>query len=431
MSVIEGSILIKEGRVIDPVSQTDAIMDLVVENGRIKEISEKTDSAQVFDEVINAKEKWVLPGLMDMHVHLREPGREDEETILTGTTAAAAGGFTAVACMPNTDPVTDDEASVRYILRQGKKAKARVLPIGAITKGLAGKELAETGEMVDAGIVAISDDGYGIENANIMRNAMTYAKMFGIPVIAHCEDLRLSNGGCMNEGALSTIMGAKAIPSISEDVMVARDLILAEFLKAPLHIAHVSTAGSICLIRFFKEKGVTVTAETAPHYFTLDERALRSFNTNAKMNPPLRLPTDVKAVKEALADGTIDVIASDHAPHSLEEKDCEFDEAANGVVGLETMLALTYTNLVEPGILTPAQMVEKLSVNPNRILNRPGGVLKVGDAADVTVFDPKTEWTVNPKAFYSKSVNTPFTGMKLKGKASATLVDGKIMFLSR
>ena len=424
----ERSILIKEGRVIDPLRGIDRVMDVVIEGERIGAVVNKVDVSQVFDEVIDAAGKWVLPGLTDMHVHLREPGREDEETIETGARAAAAGGFTAVACMPNTLPVLDDESKVRYVVLQGQNAAARVYPIGSVTKGQLGKELALIGEMVDAGAVAISEDGKSVRDAGLMRNALNYAKMFNIPVIAHCEDEDLSRGGCMNEGSTSTVLGIKGIPSLAEEVMVARDLILAEYLKARIHIAHVSTAGSIRLIREFKNRGVAVTAETAPHYFALTEKALLDYNTNARMNPPLRTQQDVEAIKQALADGTIDAIATDHAPHSLEEKDCEFEAAANGIIGLETSVALTYTHLVLTGILSPAQMVEKLSVKPNEILRLGGGSLSRGDPADITVFDPSREWIVDPERFQSKSRNTPFGGAKLKGKAVFTIMGGRITY---
>lgn len=421
--------LIKNGTVIDPAGGRDGVMDVVIQKGCIASVMERVTSAEVFDEVIDATGRWVLPGLVDMHVHLREPGREDEETVLSGSRAAAAGGFTAVACMPNTLPVVDDEAKVRYLVLQGQSALAKIHPVGSITKGREGKELSPIGEMVDAGAVAISEDGCSVQNANMMRNALNYANMFGIPVIAHCEDDDLANGGTMNEGAVSAALGIRGNSRVAEEVIVARDLILAEYLQARIHIAHVSTAGSIRLIRDFKARGVPVTAETAPHYFSLDENRIRDFDPNAKMNPPLRSETDVEEIKKALADGTIDAIASDHAPHSEEEKNCEIEAAANGIVGLETILGLTYTNLVLPGILTPRQMVEKLSIHPNRILGLPGGTFEAGAPADITIFDPEAEWTVTPSEFHSKSVNTPFGGMSLKGRAVATIVDGRRIVL--
>ena len=423
----EKTIIIKSGRLIDPGAGIDKTMDVIVQGGSVALVVEKADSSMVFDEVIDANGKWVLPGLVDMHVHLREPGREDQETVKSGADAAAAGGFTAVACMPNTLPVVDNEAKVRYLVLQGQNAKARIHPIGSITKAQEGKELSHIGEMVDAGAVAISEDGKTVRNANLMRNALNYAKAFGVPVIAHCEDEDLYNHGYMNEGNLSALLGMKGIPSIAEDVIVARDLIIAEFLNAPIHIAHVSTSGAVRLIREFKARGVPVTAEATPHHFVLDHNSLREYDTNAKMNPPLRSPSDVEEIRKALADGTIDTIASDHAPHSLEEKNCEFDSANNGIVGLETSLALTYTKLVLPGILTPAQMVERMSINPNRILGLPGGSLSKGSVADITVFDPEKEWVVDTDKFKSKSKNTPFAGMKLRGKAVATIVGGRII----
>ncbi len=423
------TILIKSGRVIDPLSGIDEIMDVVIENEEISTVIKKIDSSRVFDEVIDASGKWVMPGLVDMHVHLREPGREDQETVMSGSQAAAAGGFTAVACMPNTMPVVDDKAKVRYLVLQGKEAKAKIHPIGSITKEQKGKELSPVGEMVAAGAVAISEDGMSVKNANLMRNALNYAKNFNIPVISHCEDPDLCNNGYMNEGEMSSFLGIRGIPSVAEDVIVARNLILAEFLNARIHIAHVSTAGSVRLIRDFKERGVAVTAEATPHHFTLDHNELKSYDTNLKMNPPLRSPKDVEEIKKALASGVIDVIASDHAPHSFEEKNCEFAIAANGIIGLETSLALTYTNLVDKGIISPTQMVERMSVAPNKILGLAGGTLKKGSVADITIFDPNVEWIVDADKFYSKSRNTPFVGYKLKGKPYKTILEGNIVKL--
>jgi dihydroorotase len=422
------ALVITGGRVIDPANRIDDTLAVAIKDGRIASVSREVPKEFAKARVIDAKGKWVVPGLMDMHVHLREPGREDKETIETGTQAAAAGGFTAVACMPNTNPVLDEEAKIRYVIQRGEGCAARVYPVGAITKGSEGEELAPMGEMVKVGARAVSDDGRAVARSSIMRNALNYSKSFNIPVICHCEDTDLSAKGNMNEGVVSTRMGVRGIPVMAEEIGVARDLLLAEYTGARIHIAHVSTAGAVRMIREAKKRGVRVTAETCPHYFTLVDADIGRYDTNKKMNPPLRTAADRQAVIEGLADGTLDVIASDHAPHVSEEKDVEFDAAAFGVTGLETSLGVTLTYLVDKKLLTPAGCVEKMSVNPNKILGLPGGALSAGTAADITVIDPGAAWKVESKHFFSKARNTAFDGFPLKGFACCTILDGRVVF---
>ena len=422
-------ILIRNGRVIDPANSIDEILNIGIENGIIKFVSKNVPSDFRAQEEINAEGMWVVPGLMDMHVHLREPGREDKETIETGTQAAAAGGFTSIACMPNTNPVLDEESKIRYVIQRAQYCPCRIYPIGSITKGLLGEELSPFGEMVRAGAKAVSDDGKSVKKSNIMKNALNYSKSFKIPVICHCEDSDLSAGGQINEGVVSTRLGLRGIPSIAEDIIVARDIMLAAYTGARIHIAHVSTAQSVRLIRDAKKQGINITCETCPHYFTLCEEDVGEYNTNRKMNPPLRTPLDREEIIAGLADGTIDVIASDHAPHVPEEKDVEFDAASFGVIGLETSLSVTLTYLVDKDILLPADLVEKMSLAPNKILGLDGGTLTVGKRADITIIDPKTKWKVDSSNFFSKSRNTPFEGFELKGCVKATILGGAIVFL--
>jgi dihydroorotase len=419
------NLLIQNGRVIDPANKIDEKLDVLVSGGKIAKLGKPGSMPADGAEVIDASGKLVVPGLIDMHVHLREPGFEYKETIATGTAAARAGGFTSVCCMPNTNPVNDNQSVTEFILSQAAKAAARVYPIGAITKGSRGEELAEMGELHDAGCVAVSDDGKPVMNASVMRRAMEYSKIFDMLVISHCEDTSLSAKGVMNEGVVSTELGLRGIPRAAEDAATARDIVLAELTGARLHIAHVSTAGSVRLVREAKARGIRVTAETCPHYFSLTEEAVRGYNTLAKMNPPLRTAADVAAIKEGLRDGTIDAIATDHAPHAPDEKSNEFDYAPFGVVGLETALGLTF-KLVEEGVLSLSEAVGKLCAGPASVLGIDKGTLTEGSDADIAVVDPDAEWTVDASKFESKSKNTPFQGWKLKGKAVRTIVGGRL-----
>jgi len=421
-------ILIKNGHIIDPLNNMDERLDIYIENGNIAEIDKNLDYTGYDIEVIDAEGKLVLPGLIDMHCHLREPGYEYKEDIESGSRSAAVGGFTSIACMPNTNPVIDNQAVVEYIISKAKSTGiVNVYPIGAITKGLKGEELAEIGELKFAGVVAISDDGKPVMNPDLMKRALQYAGMFDTPVISHCEDLHLVDEGVMNEGYMSTYLGLKGITRAAEEVMVARDVILSEVTGTPVHIAHVSTAGSVDIIRNAKRKGVKVTCETCPHYFTLTDKAVDGYNTAAKMNPPLRTDKDVEAIKEGLKDGTIDVIATDHAPHHIDEKNIEFNLAANGIVGFETALPLGITYLVEPGILTMNELVQKMCVNPARILGLNKGTLGIGKPADIIIIDKDEEYIVDISKFQSKSKNSPYDGYKLKGTVHYTIVGGRIV----
>jgi dihydroorotase len=370
----------------------------------------------------------VSPGFVDVHCHLREPGREEVETIATGALAAAAGGFTAVCAMPNTDPVTDNQAAVGFIIRQAQRAGgARVYPIGAISIGQQGKTLAEFGEMVGAGAVAVSDDGKPVVSAQLMRTALEYARTFGIPVADHCEEPTLAANGAMNEGIVSARLGLKGIPAEAEEIMAIRDILLARLTGGHIHLCHMSTRGSVELIRWGKERGINVTAEVCPHHLSLTEDAVEGYDTNAKMNPPLRTAADVAALQEAVKDGTIDVIATDHAPHHYDEKEREFADAPNGIVGLETALAVNLTWLVHRGVIDLETLVERMACAPARLFKLPGGTLKRGAAADVTVFDPDVSWTVDPTRFRSKGRNTPYAGQTLRGQVELTVVDGRVI----
>ncbi|RII31631.1 MAG: dihydroorotase [Geobacter sp.] len=424
------NLLIKGGRVIDPSQGLDDTLDVLVEGGMVKEIG-KGLQAPAGTETIDASGTYVTPGLIDMHVHLRDPGLEYKEDIISGTRAAAAGGFTSVCCMPNTKPVIDNKAVAGYIIDKAKSAGfANVFPIGAITYGMNGERLAEMGELKESGCVAVSDDGKPVVNSELMRRALEYANGMGILVISHAEDLALVGEGAMNEGFTSTELGLKGIPRVAEEIATARDVMLAEYSNAPIHIAHVSTKGSVRIIREAKARGVKVTCETAPHYFTLTDDAVRGYNTNAKMNPPLREAADVAAIKEGLRDGTIDCIATDHAPHHLDEKDVEFNVAMNGIIGLETSLPLSL-KLVADGIITINQMVEKMTVNPAKILGICRGGLKPGATADITVIDPSKLWTVTEENLASKSKNSPFLGWKVQGASAYTILEGKVVFSGR
>lgn len=421
-------LLIKGGRVIDPANQIDGVKDVLVEDTIITKVAENITPEDDKVKIINAEGKIVTPGLIDMHVHLREPGLEYKETIYSGTRAAAAGGFTAVACMPNTSPVADNKAVIRFILEQAARVGAvKVYPIACITKGCQGEELAEIGELKEAGAVALSDDGSPVVNSEIMRRALEYAQMFDLTIIDHCEDPNLVAGGFMHEGYTSTVLGLRGIPSAAEEVMVARDIILAELTGSPVHIAHISTAGSIIMVKEAKKRGLLVTAEATPHHFTLTDEAVVGYDTATKVSPPLRSSQDREAVCQGLKDGTIDVIATDHAPHARQEKEVEYAYAPNGLVGLETAVPLVVTQLIDSGILTWSEAIEKLTVNPAKILSVNGGTLSVGSTADITIIDPDKEDVVDPDKFYSKGKNTPFKGRKLKGWPVYTMVNGKIV----
>ena len=446
-------ILIKNGHIIDPSQGIDAIGDILIEDEKIKEINiqskeqrakSKKDSPPTHpspsrgegkgegesllseSRIIDAKGLYVLPGLIDMHVHFREPGFEYKETIKTGTMAAVKGGFTTVCCMPNTYPVNDNASVTEFIKRKAaQEGHCTVLPIGAITKGQKGKELAEIGTMINEGCIAFSDDGHPVMNSLIMRRALEYSKTFDVPIISHCEDLTLSEGGVMNEGLMSVTLGLGGIPAEAEQIMVFRDILLAELTGGRLHIAHASTEGSVNLIRYAKKRGVNVTAETCPHYFSITEDAVKGFDSNAKVNPPLRTERDIKAIKEGLRDGTIDVIATDHAPHHRDEKLREFDMAPFGISGLETALSLSL-RLVEEGILTMNQLVEKTVLSPSRILRLNKGTFKVGANADIAIVDINKEYRVESERFVSKGKNTPFEGWVLKGMCFLTICKGKV-----
>ena len=420
-------LVLRGGRVIDPASGTDAAGDVIIADGRISGIG-RNDGTPDDARVIDVTGKLVVPGLIDVHVHLREPGGEHKETIATGARAAAAGGYTAVCAMPNTDPPIDDPASVGYVLAEGQRARAaRVYPVGAISVGSLGERLAEVGEMVGAGAVAITDDGRPVPTGSLMRLALEYARTFGIPVADHCEEKSLSRGGSMNEGLVATRLGLTGIPNAAEDTMIARDLLLAELTGGHIHIQHVSTRLGVELIRAAKHRGIRVTAEATPHHVTLTDEAVGTYRTDAKVNPPLRAEADRLAVIEGLRDGTLDIIATDHAPHHYDEKEQAFDDAPFGLVGLETAVGIIMTHIVAKGVLTLPQMVERMSLQPARAFNLPGGTLAKGAVADVTVIDPDASWTVDPKTFLSKSRNTPFTGWELKGRASLTIVGGAVI----
>ncbi|MBN1850504.1 MAG: dihydroorotase [Deltaproteobacteria bacterium] len=423
-------IWIKNGKVVHPDRGMVEPLDIIIDHGKISRLVPQgifKNEGQV-SRTINATGKIVVPGFIDMHVHLREPGHEYKETIATGAMAGVAGGFTALACMPNTDPVNDCRAVTEFILEQARKASLlKVYPIAAITKGQKGEELTEFGDLRQAGAVGVSDDGFCVTDSDLMRRAMEYARYHGLIVISHCEDKNLSAGGVMHEGAVSTQMGLKGIPSASEEIMIQREISLARLTGCPVHIAHVSTAGSVRSIRRAKEDGIPVTAETAPHYFSLDHTAVMGYDPNAKMNPPLRTPEDVAAIKVGLKEGVIDVIATDHAPHSSLEKDVEFDLAAFGIIGLETAVPLTLA-LVREGVLTLPEAIKKWTINPAAILGIGGGAIKEGDSADLTVIDSDAEYVFNIENIHSKSKNSPFIGKKLKGRNTLTMVDGRVVW---
>lgn len=418
-------LLLKGGRIVDPSQGIDKTGDLLIEDGRIVGIDRPTPSGE--GETIDCAGRVVTPGLIDIHVHLREPGFENKETIATGAKAAAAGGFTTIVGMPNTKPAVDNRAVVEFVLNEGKRADVNVLTSGAATKCNDGAEMAEIGDMIDAGAVAISDDAFPVQSADLMRRVMEYSRMFDVPVLTHCEDKTLTQDSVMNEGITATILGLRPWPRQAETLMVIRNIMLAEMTGCRLHVQHVSAAESVEAIRWAKSKGIKVTCETGPQYFSLTDQALNTYDTNAKMNPPLRTESDVEAIKAALADGTIDAIATDHAPHSLEDKQVELAYAAFGIVGLETALSLVITNLVKPGVVSLSDAIAKMTVAPARILGIEAGTLADGALADVTVIDPEAKVTVRAAEFKSMARNTPFEGFELVGKAVSTIVAGRVV----
>lgn len=420
-------VLLRQGRVIDPSRGFDAVADLLAQDGKIVAVGTGLGTPDGV-EIRDVSGKVVAPGLVDVHVHLREPGNEDEETVATGARAAVAGGFTAVCAMPNTDPVTDNQAAVGFIVRQSVRAGlARVYPIGAVSVGQRGEQLAEFGEMVGAGAVAVSDDGKPVASGHLMRTALEYARTFDILVADHCEEPSLAAGGAMHEGLVAARLGLKGIPAAAEEIMVARDILLAELTGGHVHLCHMSTRGSVELIRRAKERGLRVSAEATPHHVSLTDAACERYDTHAKMNPPLREMADVEALRLALRDGVIDCIASDHAPHAYDEKEAAFDDAPFGIIGLETAFGVAHTDLVRTGVLTLPTLIARMSTGPVALFHLPGGTLAPGSAADVCVLDVSTPWTVRPEEFHSKSRNTPFAGRELVGRAVLTLVGGRVV----
>ena len=418
-------LLIRGGRVVDPSQAIDRVDDVLVEDGRIAAIA----SGGTADETIDASGRIVCPGLVDMHVHLREPGREEDETIATGARAAVAGGFTSIACIPNTEPPIDTQANVEFIHQKAARADAcNVFVVACVSRNREGKELAEIGQLVEAGAVAFSDDGSPVADAELMRRAFEYCRMFDKPILAHEEVLELSRGGVMNEGLVSLVLGLPGMPPAAEDVMIGRDIALAEVTGGRLHVMHVSTAGGVELVRAAKARGARVTAEACPHHFTLTDESLRGFDSNFKMSPPLRTAADVDAIIAGLVDGTIDCIATDHAPHALEKKMLELDRAPFGILGLETAVGLAVTRLVVPGRIGWPRLVEAMSTLPARILGIDRGTLRPGAVADITLIDPQQTWQVDVEAFQSKSVNSPFHGWTLQGRAVATIVGGRVKY---
>lgn len=419
--------LIRNGRIIDPAQGIDEVVDLALADGKIAGLGRSAPRGA--DEVIDASGLLVCPGLIDVHVHLREPGNEERETIETGTAAAAAGGFTAVACMPNTNPALDSDSQVEFVLRQAARCgRTRVYPIGALTKGRQGKELAEIGLMASAGAVAFSDDGDGIAEASVCLRAMQYVKMFDKPFVQHCEERTLSGRGCMNAGVTATRLGLPGIPAIAEDLMVQRDIALARQTGVHYHVAHISTAGAVALVRAAKAAGQRVTTEVCPHHLLLTDEACAGYDPNYKMNPPLRSREDVAALIEGVRDGTIECLVTDHAPHSFQDKELGFQEAPFGIIGLETALGLFIKALVAPGVVSWSKLIALMSTQPAKVFGLRGGSLRVGEPADVTLIDPHRKWTVDPETMKSRSRNTPFGGWELTGKAVCTIVDGAVRF---
>ncbi len=418
-------IRLRGGRVIDPANKIDTVTDLWIEGGVIAALGDFGNREA--DETFDCTGKIVAPGLIDMHVHLREPGREEDETIATGVASAIAGGVTSVACMPNTEPALDSQSSAEFVVQQARRANlANVFPIGAITKGRQGNELSEMGGLVQGGAVAFTDDGTPVSSAEVMRRAMEYARGLGKAILSHSEDLELTKGGVMHEGAVSVRLGLKGMPSAAEEIMVYREIALAEISGAHVHILHVSTAGSVDLIRNGQKKGIRVTGEACPHHLTLTDESLRTFDTNYKMAPPLRTQADIEALIDGLKDGTLSVLATDHAPHALEKKTREFDQAPNGIIGLETFLPISIQALIEPGHLDWPRMLGMMTIAPAQVLGIDRGTLTPGAVADVTVIDPDVEWTIDPTRFKSKSRNCPFGGWKVRGRAEIVMVGGDI-----
>lgn len=421
-------VLLQSGRLIDPSTNRDEVVDILIVDGTIETIR-KNISVDGVMNVVPLSNKIIAPGFIDIHVHLREPGYEHKETIETGTKSAAFGGFTAVCCMPNTNPAIDDESIMTFIKTQGKKAHdgiVDVFPIASVSKSREGKTLAPIAELVQAGAVGFSDDGAPVFDAKIMRRALEYANMYNVPIMQHCEIPELAHGGVMNEGKVSTELGLPGIPGIAEEIMIARDLLLAEYTNARYHVCHMSTARAVELVREGKKKGIKVTCEVTPHHFTVTDEIVRSYDTNTKMNPPLRTQKDIDAIKAGLKDGTIDVIATDHAPHSLDEKEVDYLQAPFGIVGLETAIGLSITELVETGYLSQMQLIEKLSTNPRKIVGQEIRVAE-GERANLTLFDPAIEWNVDIAQLHSKSKNSPFHGRRMKGKAIGIFNHGKMM----
>jgi len=421
-------LMLKSGRLVDPITGRDGVFDIHIVDGRIEKIASSMGITS-YAEVIDLRGKVVAPGFVDMHVHLREPGFEYKETILTGCTAAAAGGFTAVCCMPNTNPPIDDESVIKFIQNKAKVALGGlvdVYPVAAVTVSRKGEHLAPLAELAAAGAVAFTDDGDPVHDAELMRRALEYAAMFNKPVIQHAQDVPMTRGGVMNEGIVSTELGLAGMPSVAEEVMIARDIAIAQYTKGQYHVAHMSTAGSVSLVRDAKGRALRVTCEVTPHHFTLTDDAVRSYDTNTKINPPLRTKDDVEALKQGLKDGTIDVIATDHAPHSFDEKQVEYQAAPFGIVGLETAIGLSITELVRPGILSLYQLIEKFAVNPRRILHLPEIRCVEGEPANLTIIDPNAEWVVDPQKFKSMSKNSPFKGFALVGRPFGVINNGKV-----
>lgn len=421
------TIQITGGRIIDPSQDLDRVGDLWLSRGRVLAVGEEANEEADF--VIDARGMIVCPGLIDCHVHLREPGNEEDETIATGAASALAGGVTTVACMPNTRPAIDSQGAAEFVVLQALRArKANVYPVGAVSKGRNGEELAELGHLVAGGAVAFTDDGAPVASASLMRRALEYAKMFDRVIMQHCQVPELTVGGVMNEGFESMKLGLSGMPAAAEDIMVARDIRLAEITGGRLHIQHISTARSVELVRQGKQLGVKVTAEACPHHFTLTDERLRTFDSNFKVNPPLRTQEDIEAVIAGLVDGTIEILATDHAPHAPEKKMRELDQAPFGIVGLETLIPITVLGLIEPGHLTWPDVIRKLTINPARLLGIPKGTLSPGADADVTIIDPNHAWTIDPTKFLSKSRNTPYGGWQVRGRAHTAIVGGEVRY---